>query len=344
VLIEGPNIYKKDGWYYLMLAEGGTGWLHGISMARSRSILGPYELDPQDAVLTARDDPSLELQKAGHGELVQTPRGQWYLAHLASRPLGSGENRRCVLGRETCIQEVVWKDGWLRMAHGNKHPRTEVPAPKELPETPWPPPSDRDEFDQPALDVRWSTLRVPADPSWLSLTDRPGWLRLRGRHSTHSLFDQSLVARRLQSCTATAETRMQFDPTHYTQMAGLICYYDTRTHYYLRVTHDESQGKVLGLVLSDDGIYNELADTTVSIPAWSDIYLRATIDREQLRFFAGPDARTWQPIGPTLDASKLSDDYGQGLHFTGAMIGLCCQDLGGTGKTADFDYFTLANA
>jgi xylan 1,4-beta-xylosidase len=101
VLTEGPNIYKRDGWYYLMLAEGGTGWNHGISMARSRCITGPYELDPQESVLTSRDDESLPLQKAGHGELVETRFGERYLAHLASRPIMP--ERRCMLGRETCL-------------------------------------------------------------------------------------------------------------------------------------------------------------------------------------------------------------------------------------------------
>jgi xylan 1,4-beta-xylosidase len=140
ILTEGPNLYKRDGWYYLMLAEGGTGWNHGIAMARSKNILGPYELDPQPSVLTSRDDATLTLQKAGHGELVETPAGEWYLAHLASRPLktGAGKNpaspdktasaevhagHRCVLGRETCLQSAEWRDGWLRLAVGGTKPR-----------------------------------------------------------------------------------------------------------------------------------------------------------------------------------------------------------------------------
>ena len=128
VLTEGPNLYKHDGYYYLMLAEGGTGWSHGISMARAKSITGPYELDPQESILTARDDESIELQKAGHGELVETPSGEWYLAHLCSRPVG--KERRCILGRETAIQRVAWSDdGWLRLATGGTRPQIEVPAP-----------------------------------------------------------------------------------------------------------------------------------------------------------------------------------------------------------------------
>ncbi len=344
-LLEGPNLYRRGGWYYLMLAEGGTSWEHGITLARSRDVLGPYELDPQPAVLTARDDASLPLQKAGHGELVETPEGEWFLAHLASRPVSdpsAATRGRCPLGRETCLQRVAWTDdGWLRLAPGGHHPRVQVPAPRGVTPQPWPRRPARDDFDAPALDEAWSTLRVPAEARWLSLAERPGWLRLRGRESLHSLFHQSLVAQRLTSVRMQAETRLTFAPTHFTQSAGLVCYYDTRTHYYLRVTHDEARGKILGVVQSDDGAYRELSETAVAVDAWPDIFLRATIDRAALQFSASRDGAQWQPIGPVLDATKLSDDYGAGLHFTGAFVGLCAQDLDAAHTPADFDYFEL---
>ena len=339
-LSEGPNIYKRDGWYYLMLAEGGTGWNHGIAMARSRSILGPYELDPQDSVMTTRDDYGHPLQKAGHGELVETQAGEWYLAHLASRPITP--ERRCPLGRETCLQKVVWSDdGWLRLAHCGHQPLVEVPLPAGLTETPWQAPVTRDDFTTEKLDPGWSTLRVPADDSWLSLTARPGWLRLTGRDSLHSFFEQSLVAKRLPSLHATAETCLEFEPGHFTQSAGLICHYNTRMHYYLRVTHDESEGKIAGIVLTDNGTYDEPCDL-ISINGWPRVYLRAVIDRESLRFFISPDGNEWKPIGTRLDFSKISDDHAHG--FTGAMIGICAQDLSGNRLHADFDYFTLEPA
>jgi xylan 1,4-beta-xylosidase len=359
ILVEGPNLYKVDGWYYLMLAEGGTGWNHGISMARSRSVTGPYELDPQPLVLTSRDDVNLALQKAGHGELVQTGAGEWYLAHLASRPLrtkapvnpdspdhsDAAQARagfRCVLGRETCLQRVVWsEDGWLRLAQGGHHPALEVPAPAGLPSTPWPSTRARDDFDSATLNAGWSTLRIPADESWLSLQERPGWVRLRGRESLFSLFEQSLLARRLPAFDAIAETCLEFRPTHFTHTAGLVCWYDTRTHYYLRVTYNEAAGIVLGIVLTDDGIYAELTESDISVDAWPRYYLRAQFAGAQLQFFASPDGQAWQKVGPVLNASKLSDDYGQQLHFTGTLVGLCAQDLGGTRLTADFDYFDL---
>jgi xylan 1,4-beta-xylosidase len=342
-LTEGPNIYKRGGWYYLMLAEGGTGWNHGIAMARSRAITGPYELDPQPSVLTSRDDSSLVLQKAGHGELVETRGGEMYLVHLASRPVGAA--RRCMLGRETCLQRVTWSDaGWLRLAQGGHHPQVNVDAPAGLALTRGPTEPARDDFDAPALAAHWCALRGPLDETWVTLRERAGWLRLRGRESVHSLFDQSLVARRLTSVRCVAETCLEFSPTHFTQLAGLVCWYDTRTHFYLRVTHDEKRGRVLGVVLTDDGVYNEILSSTLVIADWPRAFLRATFHEEKLQFSASPDDSAWRDVGPELDASKLSDDYGAGLHFTGAFAGVAAQDLGGTRAAADFDYFLLKNS
>lgn len=360
ILCEGPNLYKRDGWYYLLLAEGGTGWNHGIALARSRAITGPYELDPQPALLTTRDAPDWPLQKAGHGELVETPRSEWYLAHLASRSLVLGPVdparppldrhpadrdtlRRCPLGRETCLQRVGWTDdGWLRLAHGGTRPALKVPAPHGGVTHPWPTVSTRDDFNAEVLDERWCSLRGPIEESWASLAARPGWLRLRGRESLHSLFHQSLVAQRLAEHRVVAETQLEFRPEQFTQSAGLICYYDTRTHFYLRVTHDEQRGCVLGVVLSDDGVYTELADSTIEVNDWPTFHLRAEFVAGRLQFSASPEGAVWLSIGPVLDGSKLSDDYGAALHFTGAFIGLCAQDLGGTGAWADFAHFTLA--
>jgi xylan 1,4-beta-xylosidase len=358
ILCEGPNLYRHDGWYYLMLAEGGTGWNHGISLARSRTLTGPYELDPQAAVLTSRDDATLPLQKAGHGELVQTAAGEWYLTHLASRPLATAAGlnprspdqsasaqaragQRCILGRETCLQKMAWSaDGWLRLATGGNQPQAYVTAPANLPPHPWPALPERDDFDTVVLDPRWSSLRVPADESWLSLRERPGWLRLRGRDSLHSWFDQSLIARRVREFQWVAETRLEFAPDNFMQSAGLICFYDTRTHFYLRVTHEETRGRILGITLTDDTVYDELADSQIMIQDWAGIFLRAEVDLQRLQFSASPDGKHWQTVGPVLDASKLSDDYGSALHFTGAMIGLCVQDVSGARNVADFDFFS----
>ncbi|WP_449288690.1 glycoside hydrolase family 43 protein [Marinicrinis sediminis] len=99
---EGPHLYKRNDFYYLMTAEGGTGYDHAVTVARSRHLFGPYDTDPDNPVLTAAGSPELSLQRAGHASLVETAGGEWYLAHLCGRPLPG--TRRCNLGRETAIQ------------------------------------------------------------------------------------------------------------------------------------------------------------------------------------------------------------------------------------------------
>lgn len=113
---EAPHIYKHQGYYYLITAEGGTGSGHAVTVARSRSLMGPYEVDPRNPMLTSRDNPELPLQCAGHGSLIQTPQGEWYMAHLCTRPV---EGQYALLGRETALQQVYWdEEGWLRLTAG----------------------------------------------------------------------------------------------------------------------------------------------------------------------------------------------------------------------------------
>ena len=341
VLIEGPNLYRRDGWYYLMLAEGGTGWEHGISMARSRSLLGPYELDPQPAVLTSRQDPGRPLQKAGHGELVETPEDGWFLVHLASRPLQTPEGRYCILGRETCLQRVHWNEaGWLRATQGDEA-LVEVPAPEHLPPAPWPVPATTDDFDAPELGPDWATLRGPLESPWLDLAERPGWLRLRGQQSLSSRHRQTLVAQRLTSMHCVASTVLQFSPSTPNQAAGMIAWYGTEQNYYLQVSGDETLGPCVSILATDDGVTTYAAPPSTPVGDWALIHLRAIFDGPELSFAVSPDGRIWTTVGPSLPAWKLSDDYGSHLRFTGAFTGICVQDLDGHAAVADFGHFTL---
>ncbi|MBX9393828.1 glycoside hydrolase family 43 protein [Streptomyces sp. TRM72054] len=342
-LIEGPKLLRHDGWYYLVLAEGGTGWEHGVRVARSRDVTGPYELDDRP-LLTTRDDPEVPLQKAGHGELVETADGQWLLSHLTARPLRTPDGPRCTLGRETAIQRVVWDaEGWPRLAHGSRHPAVEV----DVPTRPYEPelPSLSMQLDWP-----WSTLREYPDPSWADTTSRPGWIRLRGRQGPESRWAQSLLAQRITEHRAEAEVTVDARPRSFTQAAGLVLRYDSEAYLGLDVTWAEPEGEpqrgqqwrgggrtVLSLVERDEEGARQVAVVDV---AEAPVMLGVTID--------GADARFWYvrngvrtPIGPPLDFSRLSDDYGSRLRFTGAMAGIHARDLVDASFTADFRDFRL---
>ncbi|WP_444684731.1 glycoside hydrolase family 43 protein [Alkalicoccus luteus] len=336
-LTEGPHIYKKDDWYYLLVAEGGTEYDHAETVARSQSIDGPYETDPDYPLITAQGKPDSGLQKAGHGSLVDTPNGEWYFVHLCGRPLNGSY---CTLGRETAIQKVEWtEDGWLRLANGTRYPDMETPAP-DLPVQPYPQENAKDDFDADELSGHWNSLRVPMDKSWCSLSANPGWLRLYGRESLGSLHNQSLVARRQTSFRCTAETSVSFDPEYYQHKAGLVIYYDTEDHVYLHLTGHEEKGRVLQIIRTKGGEYEELLLAPVRTAQTGAVQLRADIDHDTMTL-SYKDERTteWTRIGPVLDTTHMSDDSAAQVRFTGTFVGMACQDYSGMKRAADFDYF-----
>ena len=358
-LIEGPNLYFRDGWYYLMTAEGGTGFNHGILMLRCRELLGPYEADPDGSLLTSRDDDTLPLQKAGHGELVTTEAGENYLVHLASRWIESDGDRRAILGRETCLQKVNWTpEGWLRLDQGGHHAAEQIPAPSAL--QPAPPVQAPDGHPQaPAVGQSsgfpaageplawpWSTLRSPAsNADWLSTTVRPGWLRLRGMRSTDSLRDQSLIAQRVRSESISASVVLEASPENYTQSAGLIFYYNTAAYFYLRLSvrdTDDSLERVVE-VWERDAEKGLLVHATAAVPDAGPLLFSATMTPSEVQFSWGTEDGGLQQLAGGLNTTHLSDDYGKTLRFTGPFVGVCAQDLRDQTFCADFSEFTLTS-
>ena len=351
---EGPHLYKRNGWYYLLTAEGGTGWGHAVSMARSRELTGPYELHPDLYILSARHRPDVELQRAGHADLVETQKGETYMVYLCGRPL---RNRgRCTLGRETAIQQMIWgKDDWLRTLDGQGLPTLETPAPALRSPRSSVEEGDLDhaasrsrvfryDFDDAQLPIDFQWLRTPWPDEIFSLTARPGFLRLLGRETIGSLFRQSLVARRQQSHCYSASAVIEFEPEHFQQMAGLVCYYNNTKFHYLYLSRDESLGHHLRVMSCvPDSAQADAFTAPLAIPAGKPVHLRVEVDYERLQFayrVEGVD-NEWRWLPQQFDASILSDEATTpGLpNFTGAFIGMACQDLAGTLRPADFDFF-----
>jgi xylan 1,4-beta-xylosidase len=229
-LVEAPHLFKRCGWYYLTTAEGGTGYDHAVTMARSRAIDGPYELHPGVHLLTSKDAPDAPLQRTGHGQIVETPDGQVYHTHLCSRPLK--RLTRSPLGRETAIQKCIWgEDGWLRLALGGQIPAVEVPSPFAAPIQPQPARQTYAFSPDAGLPLDFQWLRTPHPERIISLATRPGWLRLYARESIGSWFEQALVARRQQHFVYRAETELDFHPYAFQHAAGLTAYYN-RTNFH----------------------------------------------------------------------------------------------------------------
>ncbi|MEV6966601.1 glycoside hydrolase family 43 protein [Hamadaea sp. NPDC051192] len=357
--IEGPNLYRRGDWYYLITADGGTSWEHQVTVARSRTLTGPYERDPNSPLLTAKHRPDWPLQKAGHGSLVPAADGEWWLAYLVARPIGV--HGPCILGRETALARVEWTDdGWPVVAGGlpplTVSPAAERAVPAASPAAEPNPPAaspttepdplevdDLDDFDADRLGPQWSTLRRLPDPSWLSLTERPSHLRIRGGRSPQSLVGPSLVARRVTAPKATFEAVVDFQPTAFQQLAGLTAYYNTRNWHFAYLTADDDGSRVLRVATRDQGRLTVHTET-VAVAGPDPVQLRLRFDDAELTCWYATETE-WQRIGPVLDATVVSDEHVvefdgdqiRSLGFTGAFAGLWVWDLNGHGHPADFD-------
>lgn len=348
---EGPHIYKRNGYYYLMTAEGGTSYEHCMTLARSKSVFGPYEVHPENPLITAKYDEDNYLQKTGHGDIVETQNGEWYAVFLTGRPLT--KLGRCITGRETAIEKVEWRDDdWLYLACGGQVARKEVEAP-DLPEHQFSVPDQRINFDTDKVDINFQALRVPMTKDWVNQEDRQGYLRLYGKESLSSCFEQSMIARRVQAHHTVAQTCIEYFPENFQQMAGLVCYYNTVHYHYLHITGDDfgaySGKKFINILSCDDHKTTCPIGKPIEITATGKVHLKADFNGAQLQFYyaitTNGDQPDWVKIGPLLDGSILSDDYVEHAErhfhpcFTGAFYGLACQDLSGQKLHADFGYF-----
>lgn len=383
IFLEGPHIFKRNGWYYLFSADTGTGEGHGQTIQRSKSIWGPYEMyrapfmqreseNEAYSILTSRHHEDILLQKSGHCDLVETPEGEWYAVHLCARA-SDGRNpadaarfpgcRRYMIGRETAIQKMKWtQDDWLVLDSGGSTPQTETEMPEsarayQQEETELPASAKaagqregqkealvRDDFDSPKLHLDYQSLRIPMDDTHISLSARPGWLRMYGRSGLASKFSQTLIARRMTEYRMEASACMEFEPEVFKQMAGLILMYDTDNYLYLHVSHDEDIGKCITLLKAENKKY-EYPAGYLPVEQGQAVYLKLEMDGGRVQFFYGDrkayDEGSMHKIGPCIDASFLSDEACAEGWFTGSMIGICCQDLTGFGKHADFDWFEV---
>ncbi len=372
IFLEGPHIYKRQGWYYLFAADTGTGEGHGQSVLRSRDIWGPYEMFKENqgeqreeneafSILTSRHHEDILLQKSGHGDLVETPGGEWYMVHLCGRaladrnPADAGRfpnSRRYMMGRETAIQKILWReDGWPMLEAGGTTPQNEVPVPKEVSEQVLCRKEAscgktaasflvRDEFEGKALSLDYQSLRIPMDEHYLSLSARPGWLRMYGRSGLSSRFSQTLIARRMREYCMEASACVEFEPEVFKQMAGLIFLYDCDNYLYLHISRDEDVGKCITLLKAENKKYEYLTDY-IPVREKEALYLKMETRNAMTRFYYGYSEKDWQEIGPLINASFLSDEACDEGWFTGAMIGICCQDMTGFGRYADFDWFEV---
>lgn len=348
---EGPHLYKLNGYYYLFVAQGGTEYAHQERVARSRSLHGEFETQPGKPMLTTLDAPWHPIQKAGHGSLVDTPEGEWYFTHLMGRPLHHDNESSvdprgwCPLGRESGIQKLVWdEDGWPQIV-GGYNGLAEVEAPKGAKECIYEPTYPvKDDFDDSILNINFQTLRIPLGEDVMSLTDRPGHLRLYGHQSLASTFTQAHVARRWQSFEFDAETKVDYRPEMIQQAAGLTCYFNTQNWSCIQITWNEKYGRVIDAVYTDLGkTYSVYGEEPVPVPEDAEyVWLKAEVRGISYQYLYSFDGEVWERVPYRFDSSKLSQEYIKAVYdaaFTGAFTGMFSTDGLGTKLPADFDYF-----
>jgi alpha-N-arabinofuranosidase len=320
IWIEGPHLYKRDGWYFLCCAEGGTGPGHAQVIFRSRGVDGPYTPWEENPILTQRDlspDVPGAVTCTGHADLVVGPDGNWWAVFLGVRPY---QGRFSPMGRETFLLPVQWPDeGWPRiLPPGERVPLT-AGTPNAVPVQPdgslplngsftW-----RDAFESPPLSPAWIMLRTPEETWWrldggrLLLTPRPALLSGRD--------NPSFLARRVQHPRFSAATALE-PPAAAGISAGLAVFQNERNHYFLAVRRD-SEGVEVFLERASGRARDVIG--SARLPAASALRLRVRADAATCSFDFAADDGAWLTMLADADATLLTTEVAGG--FVGATVG-----------------------
>ncbi|HST45013.1 MAG TPA: glycoside hydrolase family 43 protein [Luteimonas sp.] len=320
IWIEGPHIFKRDGWYYLNCAEGGTGPQHSQVILRSRTVWGPYAPYAGNPILTQRDqapERAHPVTNAGHADLVEGPDGRWWATFLASRNYARAHYNT---GRETFLLPVEWNDGWPVILEAGRDVPYMAPGPrfmaKESSQSPmsgnftW-----RDDFDTATLGPAWMSLRAPGT-AWADLVAHPGQLALEplvlGLDTLHS---PAFVGRRQQHTTFEASTALRV-PAATGIEAGIAAFQNERHWYFLGVRQGvQGRGEVF---LERSSRFGRRIVATTPIPDAPTLRLRITGDAGDYGF--GFDTGTgWQWLKQHEDGTVLSTEFAGG--FVGVVLG-----------------------
>ncbi len=361
---EAPHLYKKDGWYYLLIAEGGTEHYHSITVARSKTINAWYENNPANPVLTHRNlGFDAKIANVGHGDFVQTQFGDWYCVMLASRLL---PGRHKNIGRETFIAPVKWENDWPLMCWDTGMLQGSYPADQQLPWTPYEPEQGFDDFDGTRLNDQWVFWGTPYQAFW-KLEDsalclkplardisrdvqkiqrpKPGEQVIAGSKVTDDCI--SLVGRRLRHPDFRISAKMQFVPEHPGDCAGIVLL--RAVNHQLRFEKSMSEkGSVIRLVL---------VTTTMNCPPYMPDFKGLTT---RAVLFEEPYSHDFVMLTLTVQDMAISASFGQSHNdaktfrniadfadldpesvgcMTGTLLSMYAQSNSGTENWARFEWF-----
>lgn len=323
VWIEAPHIFKRNNYYYLFCAEGGTAYNHSEVVFRSKHILGPYESFNSNPILTQRhlprDRPN-QITTAGHADLVVLPNGEWWAVYLGCRPY---DEEYYNTGRETFLLPLQWKNDWPIFENGlNPHPF--VNKKPDLPNTiaeltpvngnfTW-----KDEFDENYLDLNWNFVKT-LDTVWYKIKD--GKLIISPlSENIHGLSNFSSLVRRQQHKTFEAITKFSFSPDSTSQTAGLFAFQNEK-YYLLLGTRLNKNSEVEIFVEKNAGSEPEILASNIvgGIPEYF-IFKIEGKTRYYDFYYKTKAEDNWKLLAEGVDASNLSTKIAKG--FVGTMIGI----------------------
>ena len=352
---EGPHIYKKDGYYYLLLAEGGTEHGHHVNILRSKNLFGPYESNPANPILShfnmkMQNSP---IQGIGHADLVQAPDGSWWMICLAYRTHGYLQH---VMGRETFLAPVTWEEGGWPVVNGRSSESRQARLDgrvvtdegeangdgtlqldmhcQTLPQVPMPAEPSRDEFDTDKLSLYWSHLNMPQKENY-SLTDRKGWLRLKTSTITlDEVGNPTFIGHRQSEADFTATTKVDVSGLKDGGVAGITAYAAHHNHYDVQVVARDGKRYVQAKIR-----IGEMEHIEKEIPINEDIvYLRITADPQFYHLLYSTDNKEFIHLARQGYRYLSTETIG---GFCGVHIGIFAHTLSSVISHADFDWTDL---
>ena len=365
---EAPHLYRRDGWYYLMIGEGGTEHWHAVTIARAKNIFDWYEGNPANPVMTHRQfGYTAKVANVGHADMVELPDGSWWAVMLASRT-NAGQYKN--IGRETFICPVVWERGWPVFSPASGKLDDTYPAPASLPWTPYPVSPTRegkDDFDADTLDYQWIFWGTPYQDFW-RLGDGALHLRCLPRgvnrkperidftateHKAPARDDcVSAVLRRQQSFFCETAMKMQFRPAG-SESAGMLVLQQGNNSFRCELMQECGKTFLRAVEISTTSDLPQFHPDYAPVVTETE-YARAEWDRDEIvivmkvngqthDFWYGPDEGHLQPLYLGMDARHINEEV------NGCMVGTCIGMFASGNGTdssneAAFDWFRYTEA
>ncbi len=334
--IEGPHLYKIDGMYYLMAAEGGTAEGHSEVIFRAADVWGPYIPWEKNPILAQGPDLPADrphpVTSTGHADMVETPRGEWWAVFLGCQPYEPVTENHYNTGRETFMAPVTWENGWPVIGEKTGILKREYPAP-DLPEYKpegYAPLNDlfpvKDEFESEKLALCWNFMRPPQD-KWWELEN--GKLTITGRNiPLYGRGNPSFIGRRQQHAFCEVSAQVAFNPENSAEEAGLVTWQNER-HYYALVK-TISEGKPVVQLKKVDEV---LVESTLE--DGNPLELKIVAKGKDYDFLYRLPDNSWKTVAENVDGTFLSTRTAGG--FVGAYFGMYA--FGENGNQAVFDWF-----